>query len=173
MRNGHHLPSSLISESFSSLGDFDACLSLGKLPGQSVGSPNFYKGKYCLVHLITPQISLSVPRLSDPDLSENYLQHLSEKWVRMGNRLSNVNGICIPSLCSAKEITDLIETRTCDLFFFGIFKPQSLAILKGGYLHPNLQIPQNPEVVLYLKYLTFDLFTLRFWRVSNWNYNSN
>lgn len=118
MNNGHLLPSSLISEKFSSLGDFDQCLSLRNLPSHSVNCSHYYKGKYCLVHLTTPQIDPTAPTVTNPILPEYYLQQLSLKWTRMDNRIINVNGICIPSICTAREINHLIETRT---YFFLIW----------------------------------------------------
>ncbi|KAH9404123.1 hypothetical protein TYRP_014639, partial [Tyrophagus putrescentiae] len=95
------ITSSLLSESLSSLGDFDQCLSAKPFL-------HHFRPKYCLVHVMTPQFPFEFTFPPSKE-STSYLLKLSHQWAVARNRLTMLAGVCLPSVCSSKEIQKLLE----------------------------------------------------------------
>ena len=111
--NANFVASNLISEKYSAFGDFDQCISLTQIGSHKNGHNSNYNGKYCLVHI---EASKNAKDDFQKNIFENtnYSSKLTENWTKISRRKSLANGICVPSICSEKDIEKLI--RICKLF---------------------------------------------------------
>src|SRR5699024_8755555 len=91
----------LISEKYSSLGDFESCLSIEYVASKTFSdATSHFKGKYCLVSVQVPELNHSEPIVVN---SSKYLAMLGREWLQMRNRNMLLQSICVPSLCNADQ----------------------------------------------------------------------
>lgn len=108
---------SLISERFTSLGDFFTCFSLNETPFAATNGSVSFGGKYCLARLKTPQLgyySKSVEKSKFVNVT-SYFEQITNNWLVIRNRFPFALGICAPSICSSQELNVLIHKCKLDL----------------------------------------------------------
>ncbi len=105
----------------SSFGDYDQCL--------EIKSPNFkdskqFEGQYCLLKLILPFPTQESYKEGEPVHQEFELRSQSlrnfklEKYISVKNFIETINrwngtfyrfGICMPSVCSGREVENMVN----------------------------------------------------------------
>src|SRR5690625_3649926 len=103
--------SSLISEQYSNLGDFDECLEVNK-------EQLLFRSKYCLVSVNTPTLG-QVDSANEvmQNFSTDYFTELAHNWLTVRNRFPFMHGVCVPSICTSAQLERLIqkcEGEFCD-----------------------------------------------------------
>ena len=93
-------------ENYAIFGDFDQCISVTQI-GQNAN----YNGKYCLVHIDMAKNVKDIFAENNLESSSNYSFKIADNWSRLSGLVHFVNGICVPSICSERDIEDLI--RVC------------------------------------------------------------
>lgn len=111
--------SSLISERFSSLGDFEDCMSVSGVESvrhtdnnnNNTSSGKIVSAQYCLVRVQSPSLP---PYPSEKETfqiksSPNHMVKLANNWLARRNQINFLSGICVPSVCNTGQLTDLID----------------------------------------------------------------
>ncbi len=106
--------SSLISERFSSLGDFEDCMSVSGVENvlhtnNNTFSKKIVSSQYCLVRAQSPWPYPSEKETFQMKESTNHMVRLAHNWLARRNQINFLNGICVPSVCNTKQLTDLID----------------------------------------------------------------
>ncbi|KAH9398011.1 hypothetical protein TYRP_019385 [Tyrophagus putrescentiae] len=111
--------SSLISERFSSLGDFEDCMSVSGVESvrhtdnnnNNTSPRKIVSAQYCLVRVQSPSLP---PYPSEKETfqiksSPNHMVKLANNWLARRNQINFLSGICVPSVCNTGQLTDLID----------------------------------------------------------------
>jgi len=100
-----------IREKYTSLGDFDTCLSVQKGQKPDNGAID---AQYCLLTFKSPSQFNKSELLSDSGAKAGgtslFFRKALKRWIQFSNRLSTVQGICVPAKCSTKQL-DLLMSK--------------------------------------------------------------
>jgi hypothetical protein len=122
---GRFPPPGFVEGLYSSLGDYDECLDITSPPNESnlLNAP-IIKGQYCLSKIILPFPSVESYREGEPvyklfEFNTSYKNDLNlHKFTSTKIRIEKLNqsngsiyhfGLCIPSVCRAQEIENLLN----------------------------------------------------------------
>src|SRR5699024_7362185 len=95
--------SSLISEQYSNLGDFDECLEVNN-------EQWLFRSKYCLVSVNTPILGqFDSANEVIQNVSSDYFIELAHNWLDIRNRFPFMHGVCVPSICTSVQLERLIQ----------------------------------------------------------------
>lgn len=90
------------------MGDFDGCLAV-KIEDESITT----HGKYCLVQLNTPQLDYCSSNVGAAKFgnatTKDYIHSAARRWLNIRNRFPVLAGICVPAVCKATEVKDLLS----------------------------------------------------------------
>lgn len=110
------IPSGLLDGTLSSVGDYKQCLNIKSPPFDENGQ-TIITGKYCLARPIIPYTDRTISRLNktnqngslNPGIPDRFLDELSDFLYLFNGSFINI-GICLPSVCSANEIEQTLNS---------------------------------------------------------------
>ena len=101
--NGH-IPSGILSGTFTDLGDFDQCIAISSKSDR-------IEGKYCMI-TISPKKERNYHysfALNETLFDSKWFAEEVKEWLELDNQIQFANGICVPSDCKPEEVKYLLQ----------------------------------------------------------------